>query len=102
MKTFYDIVMSSKFKEYAGDTDYEAVKRIVFDILDPQDNTIDDESTSILSRPLSDFKNRDDLLTFPNILDIINSRDNREAIVAAAKNPATTVGNFITLLTKEI
>jgi len=87
------------FREFVADQDFAAIKKIVLDIQDPQDNTIDDDSTSILSRPLSDFKLRKNLLSAPNLTDIINDKANRGAIVAAIKNPSTTIGNLLQLLT---
>lgn len=83
------------FREYAT---YEDTKKMVLDVLDPQRETIDADSTSVLSRPLSDFKHRADILNTPGLSDIINKSENRGAIVHALKNRNTTVGNLISLL----
>jgi hypothetical protein len=59
------------FREFAQDKDFEAVKSIVLDILDPDGDSIANEK-SILTRPLSDFKHKHQLLTAPSLADIIN------------------------------
>lgn len=88
------------FREYALDQDFDAIKRMVFNVLDPQQNTIDPESKSVLTRPLSEFKGRDKLLTSPGLADIINRSKNREAIVTAIQNQTTTIGNLLSLLSQ--
>ena len=87
------------FREFMQN--YEDIKKLVFDVLDPQRNTIDPDSKSILSRQLSEFKLRDKLLTAPSLADIINRSDNRGAIEAAVKNSTTTIGNLLALLSQE-
>jgi hypothetical protein len=86
------------FREFAQDKDFEAVKSIVLDILDPDGDSIANEK-SILTRPLSDFKHKHQLLTAPSLADIINRRRNRGAIVQAIQNNNTTIGNLLSLLT---
>lgn len=89
------------FREYAADQDFDAIKTMVFNVLDPQQNTLDPDSKSVLTRPLSDFKNADKILTTPSLADIINRRDNRGAIEAAVRNPSTTIGNLLSLLSQQ-
>lgn len=85
------------FREFAQDKDLEAIKSIVLNVLDPDGDSISDEK-SVLTRPLSDFKHKHQLLTAPFLVDIINRRKNRGAIVQAIQNNNTTIGNLLSLL----
>ncbi len=86
------------FREFANDKDAEAIKYIILSIIDPND-AMDDSSKSVLTRPLSDFKDRDALLTDTAMTDIINRRKNRGAIIAAINSNNTTIGNLVAMLT---
>jgi len=86
------------FREFANDKDVNAIKYIIISILDTQQDTIDPKSHTIMSRPLADFKNKENLLTDPAMLTIINQRKNRGAITAAINANGTTIGNLIAML----
>ena len=89
------------FSEYAKQRTYEDMKLMILDILDPQRNTIDQDSKSILNNQLSDFKLRNKLLTSPALMDTINNRENRGAILQSIQNDTTTIGNLLSLLSQE-
>lgn len=86
------------FREYLEDQDYDTIKSIVLNILDPQ---IKSDSKSILNLPLADFETREKILTDPSLDRIIKTRQNRGAIEAAVRNDSTTIGNLISLLTQD-
>lgn len=88
-----------RFLEFLNDKNFNQVKTIVLDILDPEQSLNDD--SDILTHELSDFKNRDNLLTDPALKSIIDRSDNQEAIYAAVANNSTTIGNLLALLNGE-
>lgn len=90
------------FREYVDSQDYNDIKLIMLNILDPQSDTVDPESKSIVTRPLSDFKRRNKLLTDPSLSAIIRRRANRGAILQAIKNDGTTIGNLLAMLTEPL
>lgn len=83
------------FKEYLQ---FEDIKIILFDILDPKGEILDSDNPDLLNNSLSDFKNSDKLLKDPALSDIINKSDNRESILTAIKKPSTTIGNLLSML----
>lgn len=88
------------FREFVQEKSYDDIKLMVLNVLDPERN-LNIDSQNILNQPLSDFKLSNKLLTTPNIIDMINSRNNRGAILQAIKNDTTTIGNLVSMLAHE-
>lgn len=86
------------FREFVDNKDYNSIKLMVCNVLDPQGDTIDVNSDSLLTRPLSEFKNRNKLLSDAGLSDIINHLKNREAVVKAINDDSTTIGNLLGML----
>lgn len=89
MKTFFEFMS------------YKDVKLMIINVLDPEGITLDPEDKNLLSRNISEFKNKENLLTDPALSDIINQSNNREAIVTAIDSDDTTIGNLVSLITEE-